>query len=371
MDTYNIEFTSNTTEAINIIALNFANPIEKNKGCVVFSSFSEHSSNDLPWRMVNDGELQRINFNSDGFVNIEELESGLKKYCESEGTGTKKTKIVALCGASNVLGVCNDLEEISKVVHKYDALLLVDAAQLVAHRKIDMKKTGIDLLAFSGHKIYAPFGTGVLVARKGILKYNSDEMQLIINSGEENIAGIAALGKSLDLLNRTGMEVIEKEEAKLTKKLIEGMKQIPGIKISGINETDHPKFKDKLGVVVFELKGLMANQIAKKLSSQGGIGVRYGCHCAHITVKKILNVSPGLEKFQKVMISLLPSMQLPGITRVSLGLENTAEEIDRFLIELRKIANKAVKNQKPNNKVSYSSQLKNSKSNSVNKVFAY
>ena len=104
-----------------------------------------------------------------------------------------------------------------------EQLCFVDGAQIVAHRKVEMERCGIDLLAFSAHKNYAPFGTGVLVARKGVLKFNAAELSQMQSSGEENITGIAALGKALVLLQRIGMDVIEKEEQALTRRAVSGL----------------------------------------------------------------------------------------------------------------------------------------------------
>jgi selenocysteine lyase/cysteine desulfurase len=106
----------------------------------------------------------------------------------------------------------------------------VDAVQLVAHRKVDMADCNIDYLVFSAHKVYAPFGSGALVARKGLLNFNTSEIELIRSSGEENTAGIAALGKALVLLLRIGIDLIMEEEQTLTVRVLRGLAQIPGVK---------------------------------------------------------------------------------------------------------------------------------------------
>jgi selenocysteine lyase/cysteine desulfurase len=214
----------------------------------------------------------------------------------------------------------------------------VDAAQLVAHRKVDMADCNIDYLAFSAHKVYAPFGSGALVVRKGLLNFNTAEMQLIRSSGEENAGGIAALGKALVLLQRLGMELIRAEEQALTVRVLRGLAQIPGLKTYGVQDPESPLFAGKIGVVAFALKSMMSNQVAKELALRGGVGIRYGCHCAHIITKRILNISPFLEKFQRVIVSLFPKLQLPGIARVSLGIENNEEDVDRFILILGQIA---------------------------------
>ncbi len=214
---------------------------------------------------------------------------------------------MAVSGASNVLGVCNDLAEISRIVHRYGARLLVDAAQLVAHRKVEMAACGIDYLAFSAHKAYAPFGTGVLMVRKGLLHFSPAELEQIQSSGEENVGGIAALGKALVLLQRIGLDVIQEEEQALTGRALRGLAQIPGLTVYGIKDPDSPRFAQKGGVIVFRLEGIMANRVAKELAERGGIGVRSGCHCAHLLIKHLLDIPPLLEQLQGVIADPVPA----------------------------------------------------------------
>jgi selenocysteine lyase/cysteine desulfurase len=165
-------------------------------------------------------------------------------------------------------------------------------------------------------------------------------MELIISSGEENAGGIAALGKALVLLNRIGMDLIREEEQALTGRLLRGLSQIDGLKMFGVSNPDSPRFADKLGVIVFNLKSIMASQVAKELALRHGIGVRYGCHCAHILVKRILNVGPFLARFQQMMVTLFPKLRLPGVVRVSIGIENTVEDVDTFIQVLSQIEGK-------------------------------
>ena len=265
------------------------------------------------------------------------LEALLRAYNQEGRHGRKRVRLVALSGASNVLGVCNDLAEIGRIVHQYGARLLVDAAQLVAHRKVDMEACGIDYLAFSAHKAYAPFGTGALVVRKGLLQFSSAELERIRSSGEENIGGIAALGKALVLLQRIGLDMIQQEEQALTGHALRGLMQIPGLTVFGMTP-DSPRFSHKGGVIVFSLGNRMAGRVARELAEQGGIGVRSGCHCAHLLIKHLLDIPPLLQQFQGVMLTLFPRLALPGLTRVSLGIENTVGEIDTLIDVLDKIA---------------------------------
>ncbi len=325
---YEVIFTSNTTEAINLAAESLGREFGPETEPVVINTLLEHSSNDLPWRMLPGGTLLRLSIDNEGFIDLSELENLLKAYNREKQFGKKRVRLVAISGASNVLGICNDLSEISRIVHRYDARLLVDAAQLAAHREVKMEQDGIDYLAFSAHKIYAPFGTGALVARKGLLAFSPSEMDRIRDSGEENAAGIAALGKALLLVQRIGMDIIAKEEAALIQRALTGMSAISGLQTYGLSDPASPGFNRKTGVIVFSLKSKMANQISRELAARSAIGTRYGCHCAHILIKHILGVSPGLETFQRRMLTVLPNLRLPGVARVSFGIQNTEQEVD-------------------------------------------
>lgn len=335
---YDVIFTSNTTEAINLAAESLSRESDEVTELVVLSTLLEHSSNDLPWRMIPNCSMIRLSIDPEGFVDLNELETLLDDYNRENVHGKKRIKLVAVSGASNVLGTCNNLEEISRIAHQYGAQLLVDAAQLVAHRSIDMESCGIDYLAFSAHKVYAPFGCGALVSRKGLLKFNTEELDLIQSSGEENAGGIAALGKALVLLHRIGMDVIQEEEKALTSRALRGLAQIEGLEVYGINDPESLGLSNKVGVISFALKKKMATQVGKELALHGGIGVRTGCHCAHIIVKHILNVGPGLEKFQKLIVTFFPKLSLPGVARISLGIGNSESDVDHLIQVLEKIA---------------------------------
>jgi len=338
---YDIVFTSNTTEAINLAAENLVHEVDEGVETLILNSILEHSSNDLPWRMISRSSPIRLSIDPEGFFDLNELEKLLKTYNQAGQNGKKRIKLVAISGASNVLGSWNSIKEISRIVHMYGAQLLVDAAQLIAHCKVDMEGSGIDFLAFSAHKVYAPFGCGALVARKGLLHFSSEKLESIHSSGEENAGGIAALGKAFVILQRIGMNAIREEEQALTGLTLRRLSQIPGLRIYGVNDPGSPGFSQKLGVIVFELKGMMADKVAKELASMGGIGVRNGCLCAHVLIKHILKVSPVLEQFQGLIQTLFPGIKFPGLTRVSLGIENSEEDIDILINALGKISQRA------------------------------
>ena len=140
-------FTANTTEAINLVAESLSRT-DTGIEPVVVNTILEHNSNELPWRTLRGFSQIRLGVDADGFVNLNELDTLLCSYNQQGEHGEQRIKLVTVSGASNVLGVCNDLAEIGRIVHRYGARLLVDAAQLVAHRKVEVEACGIDYLAF-------------------------------------------------------------------------------------------------------------------------------------------------------------------------------------------------------------------------------
>ena len=338
---YEVIFAANTTEAINLAAQSLGRQAEPGIRPVVVNTVGEHNSNELPWRGLGGVGLIRLPVDPDGFADPTELETVLQAYNEQHRHGTERIRLVAVCGASNVLGACNDLAQIGRIAHRFGARLLVDGAQLVAHRKVDLAACGIDYLAFSAHKAYAPFGTGALVVRKGLLNFGADELESIRSSGEENVGGIAALGKALVLLQRVGLEVVQQEEQALTAQALCGLAEIPGLTVFGMQTPDSPRFARRSGVIAFNLRRKMADRVAAELAEQGGIGVRSGCHCTHVLVKRMLGVPKPLEEFQRLMLNVFPRLSLPGVTRVSLGIENTPEDVEALLDVLSQISRRA------------------------------
>jgi selenocysteine lyase/cysteine desulfurase len=216
--------------------------------------------------------------------------------------------------------------------------LLVDGAQMVAHRAVDLAGLDIDYFAFSGHKVYAPFGTGALVARRGLLTFAPAEMEAIRASGEENIGGIAALAKALILLRRIGFDVIQADEQALTARALRGMATVAGMKVRGLKNPASPRFAQKGGVIAFDLGNILTDRIARALAERHGIGVRWGCHCAHLGIKNMLRIPRPIETLQRGIVTLAPKISLPGVVRVSFGLENTEEDVDALVAALAQIA---------------------------------
>ena len=223
---YELIFTSNTTEGLNTFARLASASLQKGEEMLVLNSLIEHNSNELPWRCTPGLSLVRLEADGDGFIDISRLEKLLSEH-NRQGSVEKPVRWVSISGASNVLGALNDLESISAVTHKYGAKLLVDAAQLIAHRSIQMQNSDIDALVFSGHKVYAPFGAGALILRKTAFSMDQKMVAGLKSSGEENVAGIASLAAVFSLLAQIGMEIVEEDERVLTIQLLDGLEVDP------------------------------------------------------------------------------------------------------------------------------------------------
>jgi selenocysteine lyase/cysteine desulfurase len=272
-------------------------------------------------------------------VNLDELDQILKKYNLENAYGKKRIRIVAISGASNVLGTFNEIQAISEIVHKYGARILVDGAQLVAHRAVHIDQWGIDYFAFSGHKVYAPFGSGALLVRKELVCLDPAELQKINVSGEDNSRGIAALGKAITLLQRAGMDIIEEKERILVRMLLKGLSGIKGLEVYGMKDPDEGNFLQKGAIVSFSLKKVPHNLVARELAERGGIGIRFGCFCTHLLIKHLLKLPPALQVVQNLILTLVPRVSnlIPGLVRVSIGIENETIDIERFIMVLEEI----------------------------------
>lgn len=339
-ETYKTLFVRNATEAINIAARSLMSDSSENEDCVIMNTLMEHHSNELPWRYLPEASLIRIPVDSNGFISMHALEEAFIQYNRRHLFGSKRIRLLAVSGASNVLGTINDITAVSALAHSYGSRILVDAAQLAAHREINMDRSDVDYLAFSGHKMYAPFGSGALVMKKKYLQIRQTELELIERSGEENAAGIAALGKSAQLLMRIGMDVIEQEEKKLVTRILEGLSHYPEIQVFGIDDPSSEMFASKGGVIAFAFRHVPHNLAAKELAEKGGIGVRNGCFCAHLITKHLMHIHPFRSFVADLGMMLIPRFTkrvIPGIVRVSIGLENDADEVDRFLEIIKEI----------------------------------
>lgn len=338
-------FGKNTTEALNKLAYRF--PFRKDS--VVLSSMMEHHSNDLPWRKK--AKVTHIRITPEGRLDLNDLDEKLKKYKD-------KIDLVAITGASNVTGFINPIHQIAKMVHQAGAKLVVDAAQLAPHRPIDLKPDNdpehIDFLAFSAHKIYAPFGTGVLIGPKNFFEEGDPELvgggtiEIVTldkvmwaeppdkeEAGSPNVIGAVALAEAIKFLNELGMDNLVCHEKNLSEYLLKKLPEIKGLCLYGDSSKD---CEDRLGVFAFNFKGMHHALVSAILSYEAGIGVRHGCFCAHPYVKALLRV--GEEEEEKFISQIKNNnrAELPGAVRISFGFYNNFEETDYLIEWLKKIS---------------------------------
>jgi cysteine desulfurase/selenocysteine lyase len=309
-----IVFTKNATEAINLVAYS----LQPKK---VMTTDKEHNSNLLPWQRFAHLTLKS---NTDNTFNLEEFEKVLKK---------EKPDLIAMVHTSNLDGYTIPAKEIIKIAHKNGSLVLLDGAQSVPHKEIDVGSLDVDFLAFSGHKMLGPTGIGCLYAKKELLEkmkpfmlggetvidstYDSYTKETIINrrfeAGLQHYAGIIGLGEAARYLMKIGRANIEKHEITLNKRLTEGLKDV--VQIIGPKD---PELRG--GIFSFIIPGLDHHEAAIMLDQGHNIAVRSGAHCVH---------------------SWFNAHNIQGCIRASLYLYNTQEEIDKFIEavkELKKLA---------------------------------
>jgi selenocysteine lyase/cysteine desulfurase len=324
-------FVKNTTEAINKLSYRLYNGFDKS---VILSTEMEHHSNDLPWR--NKYHVDYIKIDDEGRLCLNDLVNKLNNY-------KNLVKLVTVTGASNVTGYVNPIHEVAEIAHRYNAKVLVDGAQLDPHAQIDMKPFNspqhIDYLVFSGHKMYAPFGTGVLIGpketfNKGAPEYPGggtvktvtpteiiwDDPPHKDEAGTPNLMGVIGLQAAIKTLNMVGVQNITDYELGLWNYTIEKLKNIPGLKL--YCNTNPSKLR--IGIIPFNLDGIHHALVAEILAKEAGIAVRSGCFCAQPYVRKLLKLPSGeTETFIKK-----PNSPTPGMIRVSFGLYNNYNEIN-------------------------------------------
>jgi len=342
-------FTKNSSEALNKLANRF--PFQKDS--IVLSSLMEHHSNDLPWRKR--AKVVYVEVDKYGALDLDDLEKKLKKYQD-------KIQLLALTGASNVTGYVNPLHQIASLAHRYDAKIVIDAAQFMAHRSIDMKSDDdpehIDYLIFSAHKMYAPFGTGVLIGPKSTFKQGDPEhvgggtVEFVTldevhwtglpekeEVGSPNVVGAVALASAIRILKEIGMDAIANHERRLAQYAIRKLRSIENIIIYGNQDYD----EDRLGVIPFNLNGFHHALTSTILSYEAGIGVRHGCFCAHPYVTRLLGVTEEESKRFRDELKGRNKANLPGAVRISFGFYNTEEEIDQLVEALERISRREYK----------------------------
>jgi len=353
--TSSVIFCKNTTEAINKLAARFHCPAAGKQKPIILTTVMEHHSNELPWRKV--AEVLHVGINPDGSVDEKDLDAKIAEY-------RGQIQLIAISGASNVTGFINPVHRIAAKAHAIGAQIAVDAAQLAPHRPIDVKPSNspehLDYLAFSAHKIYAPYGIGVLVTAKNLFQIGEPDcvgggtVDIVSlesaywkdlpdreEAGTPDIVGVVALAKVIKLIEEIGFEPIIEHEAELTNYALQRLNKIPGVTLYG--DTDPDNARNRLGVVAFNVEGFDHALVASILSYEGGIGVRNGCFCAHPYVKCLLGV--GVEDAHEVekMILSRDRSRIPGAVRMSFGLYNRKEEIDHLCDMLRVVIEKKCK----------------------------
>lgn len=340
---HTVIFGKNTTEAINKLSYR----LRLRRDDVVLISHLEHHSNDLPWRAR--ATVKRIAVLPDGRIDQKDFLQLLDRY-------SGRVRLVALSGASNVTGNIPNIHWFARQAHAANAHIFIDCAQLAAHRKIDMRKLDdpehLDYIAFSAHKMYAPFGCGVLVGRqdtfaRGTPEYSGGGTIASVTTkqvdwawppeseeaGSPNVIGVVALVRALKTLQSIGMERIAKHEANLTSYALLTLKKIPGLTVYG---NQNPQATaSRSAVIPFTLEGVPSHLVAACLGFEWGIGIRSGCFCAQPYVMSLLNLDPN-----RVRSNILHNRRdsVAGLARVSFGLYNTEAEIDILVKALTAIS---------------------------------
>ncbi len=308
---FEVIFTKGTTEGINLIAYAIANLIKKDDEIII--SYLEHHSNIVPWQMLCErtgAKLKVIPMDENGILQLDFLDKNL----------SERTKIVSLNQVSNALGVINPIEEIIKKTRaNSNAMIVIDGAQSVPHFKIDVQRMDCDFFVFSGHKMYAPMGTGILYGKEEILReiqpfHGGGEMiatcsfeettyadlPFKFEAGTPNVGGNIALGTAVDFMEKIGHQNIQAHETALLDYAQKKLLEIEGLRIYG-------EKANRTGVVSFNLEGIGIASDVGMILDKLGIAVRTGHHCTQ----------PIMSYFN-----------IAGTVRASFAVYNTLEEID-------------------------------------------
>jgi len=314
-----IVFTSGTTESINLVANSFGKAFVK-KGDDIIITEMEHHSNIVPWQMLcenKEAKLKIIPFDNNGVLMIDNLKNLI----------SDKTKLISLTYVSNVLGTINPVKDVIKLAHTKEIPVLIDGAQAIQRIPIDVQDLDCDFFVFSGHKIYAETGVGILYAKEKWLKamppykYGGGMISNVsfkktifadipfkFEAGTSNISAVLSLGKAIDYVNNIGIKEIEKHELELTKYAYEQLSALKGITIYG----NAPK---RCGVISFNLKNIH-HYDAVMILDKMGIALRSGTHCAEPVMKHY-----GIK----------------GSIRTSFAIYNSKEDIDILIKGLKKV----------------------------------
>lgn len=314
-----IIFTKGTTESLNLVASSLGKNLKK--GDEIVLSEMEHHSNFVPWQQIareKGAKIQLIPLTKEYRLDMKAAEKLI----------SKKTKIVSLIHCSNVLGTVNPIKELAQKAHKVGALMIIDAAQSVPHMKVDVKDLDCDFLAFSGHKMFAPTGIGVLYGKKELLerlepyqygggmiqevtleKTTWNELPWKFEAGTPNIEGALGLARAIEYMQDIGMGNIERYNQELTEYALRQLSTIKGLVIIGPKEN-----KDRAAVISFTLEGLHPHDVGEILN-QEGVAIRGGNHCA---------------------MPLMTSLKIIGTNRASFQIYNTKEDVDSLIKGIKK-----------------------------------
>jgi selenocysteine lyase/cysteine desulfurase len=341
-----VVFVKNTTEAINKLAFHY--PLTPRS--VVLSTIMEHHSNDLPWRRR--AGVVRAKVTRDGRLDEGDVDRLIDEYGD-------RIALMTVSGASNVTGFLQPVHRLARKAHAIGARILVDTAQLAAHRRIDVKPEHspehLDYVVLSAHKMYAPFGTGALIGRRDTFEHGPPEHQgggtvdIVTptevswaglpdreEAGSPNVVGAVAMAVAAHTLMGIDMDSVARHEQMLTTYALEQLRSVPGITLYG--ETSSTRTDDRVGVIPFNLHSRPHGLVAAILGYEGGIGVRSGCFCAQSYVSMLLGREPPtLARWQGEESGGARSAR-PGMVRVSLGLYNTREDVDALVAMLKRIA---------------------------------
>ena len=337
-------FVKGTTDALNRIAAEEA----RLDGRQVLVTEMEHHADLLPWRHRS-GHVM-VGLTERGHIDLDAIEDALRS---SQG----RISLVAVCGASNVTGFVTSVHEVAELAHRYGARISVDAAQLAPHHRIDVRPADdpghLDFVSLSGHKMYAPYGAGVLVAPRDFFAGVPEVMgggaiNMVTwedtywadlpereEAGSPNVIGSVALGVAIDTLLELGFDEMLAYETRLGNRLLEGLCRIPRVGVLGNPEAGD---SDRLALTTFVVAGIDHGQVAAALSHEWGIAVRHGCFCAHPYMIHLLHMSKAEVGAIVDDVTAGNRKTLPGAVRASLAPYNTEAEVDRFLEAVDHIA---------------------------------
>ncbi|HLM96184.1 MAG TPA: aminotransferase class V-fold PLP-dependent enzyme [Acidimicrobiales bacterium] len=325
----------NTTEALNHLAYR----LRLDPGDVVLTTVVEHHANLLPWGRV--ACRRYVECGPDGTFDVDDVIAGLDQQ--------PRPRILALTGASNVTGWLPPVAAIIEAAHDRGVPVVLDAAQLAPHRAIPGQA---DYVAFSGHKLYAPFGAGVLVGPAATFAEGDpflagggavdlvdlDEVWWTEppdreEAGSPNVIGAVALEAALTELGRIGWATIAAHEETLARRLRHSLAAVGGVRVLG-----PPLDTDTLAIAAFVVEGVDHALVAARLSAEWGIGVRHGCFCAHPYLIRLLGLSPADVDAYRAQVMAGDHRTMPGAVRASCGISNTEADVDALVEAVSHIA---------------------------------